>query len=70
MHWYHIWGFEGKSDNWKLNYINNDRHSQVADYNRANPKPGVIDEWSNGGISDGHAAMQAQLGAFNSLKGG
>ncbi|PRP85434.1 putative glucan 1,3-beta-glucosidase [Planoprotostelium fungivorum] len=65
MHWYHIWGFEGKSDAWKLNYIKNDRNNQVTDYLKKNPKPGVIDEWSCGGISNGRDAMQAQLQPFN-----
>lgn len=49
MHWYHIWGFEGKSDSWKLNYIKNDRASQISNYMNKNPKKGIIDEWSNGG---------------------
>jgi len=70
MHWYHIWGFEGKSDSWKLNYIKNDRASQISNYMNKNPKKGIIDEWSNGGISDGNAAMQAQIAQFNKLDGG
>jgi len=70
MHWYHIWGFEGKSDSDKLNYIKYDRNGQVWEYIQKNPKKGIIDEWSNGGISDGHAAMQAQITAFSNMNGG
>jgi len=70
MHWYHIWGFESKSDNDKLNYIKWDRNAQITQYMQKNPKKGIIDEWSNGGIGDGRAAMQAQLEAFNKLNGG
>ncbi|PRP89173.1 putative glucan 1,3-beta-glucosidase [Planoprotostelium fungivorum] len=69
-HWYHIWGFEGKSDQDKLNYIKYDRNGQVSEYMQKNPKPGVIDEWSLGGIADGYAAMQAQLDPFNKINGG
>jgi len=70
MHWYHIWGFEDKNDGWKLNYIKNDRAWQVGNYMNKNPKKGIIDEWSNGGISDGRAAMQAQIEQFNKMDGG
>ncbi|PRP84626.1 putative glucan 1,3-beta-glucosidase [Planoprotostelium fungivorum] len=70
MHWYHIWGFEDKSDDWKLNYIRNDRKWQVDNYKNKNPKKGIIDEWSNGGIGDGRAAMQAQIAQFNNMDGG
>jgi len=70
IHWYHIWGFEGKSDGDKLNYIKWDRMGQVNEYKEKNPKKGIIDEWSNGGISDGNAAMQAQLIPFNQMDGG
>eukprot|EP01117_Protostelium_nocturnum_P012144 TRINITY_DN4455_c0_g1_i1.p1 TRINITY_DN4455_c0_g1~~TRINITY_DN4455_c0_g1_i1.p1 ORF type:complete len:402 (-),score=114.01 TRINITY_DN4455_c0_g1_i1:88-1293(-) len=70
LHFYHIWGFEGKSDDWKINYINNDRVGQIRWYNQVNPKPMLIDEWSNSGISDGGRAMRAQLNAWRGATGG
>ncbi|PRP74863.1 putative glucan 1,3-beta-glucosidase [Planoprotostelium fungivorum] len=71
MHWYMVWGFESWNQNDKLNYIRNDRKGQVASYNNNNPKPGIIDEWSLGGLDQvAHDGMQTQLASFAGMKGG
>ncbi|PRP84628.1 hypothetical protein PROFUN_07878 [Planoprotostelium fungivorum] len=70
MHWYHIWGFREQSDDWKLNYIRNDRKWQIENYKNKNPKKGIIDEWCNAEFADGRTVMQAQLQQFNNMDGG
>lgn len=52
LHYYHCFGGVPTTDQDLINYILKDRLAQINQYYKLNPKPMLIDEWSDCGVSE------------------
>ncbi|PRP86868.1 hypothetical protein PROFUN_03616 [Planoprotostelium fungivorum] len=71
VHFYHCYGGIVDDDD-RINYVSTKRQATVTLYNKINPKPLLLDEWSNCGVADYKAFLmaKAQLKVYNQALGG
>ncbi|PRP89101.1 hypothetical protein PROFUN_01821 [Planoprotostelium fungivorum] len=71
VHFYHCYGGIVDDDD-RITYVSTTRQASVTLYNKINPKPLLLDEWSNCGVADYKAFLmaKAQLKVYNQALGG